>query len=132
MDDWILNSDRGWYLYYDWKESLKLAITDGWGCKPYDTSTAMDAVKADYELLRRWCNNDWWWIGCIVTLFDENDGEIDSDSCWGFDSDSMAYVCEQARSWAASMLRKARKEQREEARRERAARRFNDAMRCGI
>lgn len=112
MDEWLLNNSRGWYRYYDWKESLKLAIKDKWGCKPYDTSTAMDAIKADYEWLRRWCNDDWWWVGMIVTLLDEDDNEIDSDSCWGYDSDSIDYLCSEARSWAAHMIRKERKVQR--------------------
>lgn len=25
MDEWILNSERGWYRYYDWKSSLEIA-----------------------------------------------------------------------------------------------------------
>lgn len=132
MDEWILNSERGWYRYYDWKESLKIAKRDGWGCKPYDTSTAMDAVRANYEWLRRWCNDAWWWIGCIVTLLDENDDELDSESCWGFDSDSMDYVCSEARSLAAHMLVKERKVRHERRREARIAARFSDAMRCGL
>ena len=132
MDDWELNSERGWYRYYDWKASLKLAIKDRWGCKPYDTSTAMDAVKADYEWLRRWCNDGWWWVGMIVTLLDADDNEIDSDSCWGFDSDSLDYLCSEARHWAARMIHKERKAEREARRQERIASRFQDAMRCGV
>ena len=112
MGDWELNSERGWYRYYDWKESLKIAKRDRWGAKPYDTSTAMDAVKVDYEWLRRWCNDDWWWVGMIVTLLDEADNEIDSDSCWGYDSDSIDYLCSEARNWAARMIRKERRVQR--------------------
>ena len=132
MDEWVLNSDRGWYRYYDWKASLKIAKRDRWGCKPYDSSPAMDAVKADYEFLRRWCEDDWWWIGCIVTLYDEHGDELNSESCWGFDSDSMDYVASEARSWAARMIVKTRKAEREARRQERIASRFQDAMRCGV
>ena len=64
-------------------------------------------MKSTYEYLREWCNDDWWYIGWIVTLYDPNGDEIDSDSCWGFESNSMGYVCEQARSAAARMLRRA-------------------------
>ena len=128
--------DGFWHLgndwYYDWKASLKIAKRDRWGCKPYDTSTAMDAVKADYEYLRRWCQDYWWWVGCIVTLYDEHGDEVDSESCWGFGSDSMDYVASEARSWAAHMIVRARKAEREARRQERIASRFQDAMRCGI
>lgn len=118
--------------YYDWKASLKIAKRDRWGCKPYDSSTAMDAVKADYEFLRRWCEDDWWWIGCIVTLYDEHGDELNSESCWGFDSDSMDYLASEARSWAAHMVVKQRKAERNARRQQRIESRFNDAMRCGI
>jgi hypothetical protein len=132
MDDWLLNDDRGWYRYYDWKASLKLAIKDGWGCKPYDISSAMDAVKADYEFLRRWCNDDWWYVGMIVTLLDEDDTELREDSVWGFDSDSIDYLCSEARSWAARMIRDERDERRAEARHTKINARFADAMECGV
>ena len=128
-------SNSTWPLgnqYYDWKETLKIAKRDGWGCKPYSTSTAMDAVKSDYKFLRRWCDDEWWWIGCIVTLYDEHGDEVDERSCWGYDSDSMDYVASEARSWAAHMLVKQRKAEREARRQERIESRFTDAMRCGI
>lgn len=132
MDNWILNSERGWYRYYAWKASLELAVKDGWGCPPYDTSTAMDAVKSDYEFLRRWCNDEWWYVGMIVTLLDEDDTELHEESCWGFDSDSIDYLCEQARSWAASMIVKEREDRRAEVRQAHINSRFSDAMECGL
>lgn len=131
-DSWILQKDRHSYLYYDWKASLKLAFKDGWGCKPYDTSSAMDAVKSDFEFLRRWCNDEWWYVGMIVTLYDENNKELHEESVWGFDSDSIDYLCSEARSWAAHMIRKERKERRDSARHEKINARFADAMECGV
>jgi len=112
MDDWELNSERGWYRYYDWKKTLPLAIKDLWDAKPYGGNKqerAMRAMKHDCEWLRRWCQDDWWWCGMTVTLLDENDFEIDSESCWGYDSDSIDYLCSEARNWAARMICKERK-----------------------
>ena len=110
-NDWILNSDRWWYHYFDWRATLPEAIRDGWDAPPYGgndkRAKAMRAMKSTYEYLREWYNDDWWYIGWIVTLYDPNGDEIDSDSCWGFESNSMDYVCERARSAAARMLREA-------------------------
>lgn len=115
MGDWELNSERGWYRYYDWKATLPIAIKDRWDAAPYGVGTkherAMRAMKADYEYLRAWCNDAWWYVGIIVTLLDENDEEIDEESCWGFESNCIDYLCSEARSWAAHMLVKARKVQ---------------------
>lgn len=116
MDDWELNSERGWYRYYDWKDTLPIAIRERWDAAPYHTGTkheqAMRAMKADCEYLRRWCQDDWWYVGMIVTLLDENDKDIAEDSCWGYESDCIDYLASEARSWAAHMIVKARKERR--------------------
>lgn len=116
MDDWELNSERGWYRYYDWKATLPIAIKDRWDAAPYGVGTkherAMRAMKADYEFLRAWCNDAWWWVGMIVTLLDENNEQIDEESCWGYASNDVGYLCSEARSWAAHMIVKERKEQR--------------------
>lgn len=113
-DDWILNSDRGWYRYYDWKATLPEAMRDGWNTKPYNFHStheqAMAAMRSTYEFLRRWCNDDWWYVGMIVTLLDENDDELDEESCWGYESESIDYLCSEARSWAAHMIKKQRRE----------------------
>ena len=71
----------------------------------------MRAMKADYEYLRSWCNDEWWWVGLIVTLLDENDEEIDEESCWGFASNDIDGLCSEARAWAARMIVKARRVQ---------------------
>ena len=131
-DDWILNSDRGWYRYYDWKATLPEALRDGWDTKPYHFHSkreqAMAAMKSTYEHLYEWCNDHWWYVGMIVTLLDENDDELQEDACWGFESNCMDYLLEEARSWAAHMIRKERKERREAALQEKISNRFTDAM----
>ena len=115
LDNWLLNSDRIWHRYYDWKATLPKAIKERWDAKPYGVGTkqerAMRAMKADYEYLRRWCNDDWWYVGLIVTLLDENNEQIDEDSCWGYASNDVGYLCSEARSWAAHMIVKARRVQ---------------------
>ena len=99
----VLNSDRGSYRFYDYAEAIKIAKRDAWDAKPYNTGTkgqrAERAVRADFELLRRWCNNEWHWCGYVCEI----DGTDYSESLWGINSDSQ---CEfekeaiaQAKSW---------------------------------
>lgn len=136
-DDWILYSDRGFHLYYDWRATLPIAIKEGWDAPPYGTGTkqeqAMRAMRKTFEFLHGWCNDSWWYVGLIVTLYDENGEELGEDSCWGFESEgSDAYITEQMRSWAAHMIVAARKKQRAERKAQRIANRFADAMECGL
>lgn len=81
-------SDRGSYWFYDWQGAIKLAKKDGWDAPPYKTGTkgqqAERAVQADYDYLRRYCRDDWWWCGYVLKI----DG-TEIDSLWGIDSDSM-------------------------------------------
>jgi hypothetical protein len=74
----------------------------------------MRAVRKTYEFLRDWCNDNWWYVGLIVTLYDENGEELGEASCWGFESNSGSYITEQMRSWAASLIVQARKAKRRE------------------
>ena len=109
---WILSDTGGFsHRYYDWRATLPYAVRDGWDAPPCGVGTAreraMRAMRANYEWYDGWCSEQWWYIDVIVTLYDPEGNEIDSDSCWGYDSRSMSYVCEEARSWAAHMLQKA-------------------------
>lgn len=99
--NWVLNWDRGSKLLYDYKSSLEIAKRDGWG-----PGTPEEAVKADFDYLYGYCNDDWRYVGVIVRLEDDEGEEIDEDSCWGFESSDMAYLTSEARSWAAHMLKK--------------------------
>lgn len=135
-ENWELCSDRRSYRYYDFKASLEIALRDGWGTPPYHLRAKLEravwAVRADYEYLRRWCNDEWYWVGLIVTLEDENGKEIAEESVWGFDSDSEDYLASEARDWLSRMLLDERKKRREAARQERISRRFADALACGV
>lgn len=68
-----LNSaDRNEYqFYYDWQKAMKIAIKD-WGC-PTKTK-ALEAVQDDFEYLRGWVNNEWYYV--VITV--EYEGEIES------------------------------------------------------
>lgn len=130
--EWAL----GDYRYFDWKATLPIAIKEGWDAPPYHTGTkheqAMRAMRSTYDYLRRWCNDQWWYVGMTVTLLDEDDTILREDSCWGYESDSMDYLTSEARGWAARLICDERAERRESLRTSRIASRFRDAMECGL
>lgn len=129
--DWTMGDRDGWL--YDRDASLAKAIKEGWNAPPYhEPGGAMRAVKADFDYLRRWCKNDWWYVGLIVELYDEDEHLIDENSCWGYESFSTDYLCAEARSWAASMIRNERRSLRAAAHQLRVTNRFHDAMECGL
>lgn len=74
--------------FYNWHEAIKIAKRDGWDAPPYKTGTkgerAERAVKADFEWLRKWCNDLWCYMGRVVSV----DGK-EIDSLWGIDSESI-------------------------------------------
>ena len=125
---WVLCQDRWDYRYYDWRETMNIAKRDGWS----RSGDIMDAVRSDYEYLRAWCNDNWYYVGLIVELYDANDELISEESCWGYESYCEDYLCSEARSWLRYMLVNYRKQQREKRKQERIASRFRDAMECGV
>lgn len=86
----VLCTDRGSHRFYDFAEAVRIARRDGWDTEPYGTrkpgERAHAAALADFELLRGWCNEHWWYCGIVVTLLD-SDGEPDSvdASLWGIE-----------------------------------------------
>jgi len=58
---------------------------------------------ADFEFLKRWCNNDWHWCGYTVEIegFDYPHGSL-----WGIDSDSMEEFEKDALAEAIAWLEK--------------------------
>lgn len=126
---WELCEDSYSRRYYDWRETLKIAKRDGWGHRNGDI---MDAVRRDYEYLRAWCNDTWYYVGVVVELYDANDELIGEDSCWGYESYCKDYLCSEARSWLCWMLRDYRRKEQAARKAERIANRFRDAMECGV
>lgn len=99
----VLCEDRGSKRYYDVRESTKIAKKEGWDAPPYSGTPgqkATRAVRADYERLRGWCADEWYWVGVVVTEIcvcdrgHEHDG--DSRSLWGIESDAGDYLLEVA------------------------------------
>lgn len=83
----VLNSGRSGNRFYDFAESCKIALRDGWSVNN-GTETkrqqAANAARADYEYLRSWCDDEWQYVGVIVTLLDNQGNETEvMDSLWG-------------------------------------------------
>jgi len=86
-------------LWYDVLRTLQKAEAEGWGMDaawhaehPGATPAEirMAAVEKDFAYLQGWYDDDWCYVGVVVTLLDaEEDGddaEIDETSCWRFES----------------------------------------------
>lgn len=99
----VLCDDHGFRRFYDVRASLAIAKRDGWDAEPYGTGTkgqrAARAVEADFQHLRGWCNDDWCWIGIVVT----HDETGDTESLWGIESNSGEYLNEVARELIAEI-----------------------------
>ncbi|WP_213303496.1 hypothetical protein [Paraburkholderia sacchari] len=70
-----------------------------------------EAVRRDFGYLRRWCNDDWHWVGVVVELLD-GDGEVVddrvgniSDSLWGIESEADDTLREAAQGLAEELAR---------------------------
>lgn len=111
----VLSRDRGLKRFYDYAEAIKIAKRDGWGLgeqelnalhsklgkEPTRKQIAACAVEKDYEYLRRWCDNQWWYVGVVVELLDaDGNGTGETESVWGIESDAYAYLAETANELA--------------------------------
>lgn len=107
----VLVSEGYSFRYYDVEGSVPIAKRDGWGM-PADWHAAHPnatpgeivaaAVASDFERLRAWCNDEWYWEYLRVTLLDI-DGESTKEREYlsGIESDSArAYFEETARDLA--------------------------------
>lgn len=65
---------------------------------------AAAGAMADYDRLRRWCDDQWHYVGVIVESLDEDGEVIDSASLWGIEDDAEDYLDEVARELAKEML----------------------------
>lgn len=90
----MLCQDRSSARYYDFAEAVKIAKRDGWGCSHYDNNhksngvIAACAAEQDFERMRAWCEDEWYWIGVIVELYDASGERVDESSVWGIESDT--------------------------------------------
>jgi hypothetical protein len=62
-------------FYYDWQKAMQTAKHEGWNTAPYDApNKALRAVQQDFDYLRGWVNNKWYYV--FVTV--EYEGETES------------------------------------------------------
>lgn len=111
----VLNADRHSKRYYDVAETMRIAKRDGWGLgneaeaalaqslgrAPTQGEILAEAVRRDFEYMRAWCNDEWQYVGVVVTLLDA-DGEAtdECESLWGVENSDDAYVQATARELA--------------------------------
>jgi len=113
----VLKQDRNSRRYYDFAAAVKIARRDGWGLSPEERQRlAADlgreptrgqivraAVLADYENLRRWCNDEWHYVGVVVRPADACRCCGPSASLGGIESDAGDYLQEVAREMAEQL-----------------------------
>jgi hypothetical protein len=105
----ILCEDRGSRRFYNFVAAVKQARKEGWDTPPYGEGTkgerAHRAALADFDRLRRFCSGQWSYVGCVVTLLDDEGDEMDnSASLWGIESDCSEYLEQVARELAGEVL----------------------------
>ena len=84
----ILSGDHPYHRYYDVERATRIAKRDGWDTPPFGEGTAKEqatrAVDADYNALRLWCADEWWYVGIVLSV--HRDGvELGGASLWGVD-----------------------------------------------
>jgi hypothetical protein len=105
----VLCSDRNSRRYYDWAEAIAIAKRDGWDAPPYGEGTAGQraerAVQADFERLRAWCNDEWYYVAVVLSV-SRNGIMLDryAASLCGIESDSGEYLTEVANELADEAL----------------------------
>jgi hypothetical protein len=118
----ILNSDRGSNRFYDMQAATRQAWSEGWGLGADDIATLSarlkreakpgdiiaEAVERDFQRLRAWCNDDWQYIGVIVTHLPDDDSDDDAtdyaNALWGIESDLSDYLEKVARELIAEAV----------------------------
>lgn len=99
----VLSQDRGSYRYYDIAASLVIAKRDKWGVaggkhgNETDRQYAVRAVEADYDFLYGWANDQWAYVGVVVTSVEDPN---ESDSIFGIEGNAYAYLAETAHELA--------------------------------
>lgn len=88
----VLASNRGSFRYYDFAQAMVIAKRDGWGWRADEETgevltkgqRAAKAVESDFNFLRSWCNDDWHYVGVILSV-EKNGVVLDNHaaSLWG-------------------------------------------------
>ena len=120
-------------FYYDWQTACKLADKDGWNAQPFDApGRVLRAVQANFDYLSGYVNQEWQYVGVIVTLLDDDGDETsESESLWSietFKDYHLTVAPELAQEIDDRMMRKMESDRLEDA----ISNRFHDAMACGV
>jgi hypothetical protein len=109
----VLAQDRSLHRFYDVDATLKKAREEGWGVAEEAAGKTKDeilalAVQHDYEHLKAWCDDEWYWMGVAVDMLDSEGNVLDRPDChdalWGIESDSGdEYLDEVARECAGEI-----------------------------
>lgn len=114
-----LATDRGRAFLYDWQGAMKQARAEGWGLAPEELAkmtarigreptrgeVCEAAVRADFNRLRGWLHDEWYYCGVVVTLRDVDGDDVDgeTESLWGIESDAGDYLAEVASELAEEL-----------------------------
>jgi len=107
--------ELGEHWLYDFAEAVRIARRDGWRAPGDEAYIAGDSAKpgwlahraaeADFKRLSDWCNERWYYVGCVVTLLDDDGDATDyTASLWGIESDAGEYLAEVARELADEIV----------------------------
>jgi hypothetical protein len=97
----IIARDRGSQRVYDWAGAVRKARAEG-----MTGDWAVRAVRAEFDYFRRWCNDDWRFVGVAVFPLTDRGDELRSyeESLWGIESDADEYIRSTARDLALSIV----------------------------
>lgn len=109
----ILSQDRNSCRFYDWEKAIEIARKDGWDAPPYGGKAgakAERAVQRDFEHLKAWCDDEWHWVGVVISV--ERAGlELceNAASLWGMESEDDEHHLEVANDLLDEAIAEARK-----------------------
>lgn len=118
----VLAEDRSRKIFYDIERTIAIARRDGWGVRrPGTDGTSRDdykplpnetkrayvarAVDADFDFLRGFVTDQWWYVSVGVVLLDEDEDETDERAyLGGVESNAGAYLDDVAFELADEIL----------------------------
>ena len=126
----VLSSIGGANLYYDFSMAMKKAKEDRWDAAPYGQGTrgerAERAVRADIKYLRDYIDNVWVYVTLSVTM--QGSGYTTSLGGVEYDYSENGYWMTEIHLMADELIAN----KLADLRAAKIARRFKDAMACGL
>lgn len=107
----VLCKDRGLSRFYGFQEAVKIARREGWNTKPGHWRTrreqAHNAALADFNWLKRWCDDQWQWVIVTVHPLDDFGDILPMSACLGgvaYDPDEARYITEVVEELARAVI----------------------------